>query len=243
MLAPPCPFAKSSVIPGCYQTYHIVARPLLFTPYNFIKKVNQTGGVIMKHHRLPRTMAAFAVALLLGTAGTQAAWAGSSQVPDNCADCHTAEGKSVWGMIKPGTQTDSSFDVQVGKDVWQVKYDSSTDLQKFRTAKQLRDDKAVKVVPRKVKGNSIVAAEISYKPSIDFMEPEMVIELGDLDNLLKQDPKEANYMVFDVRGYGDYIDGHLPRAVSLPYYRMIQFKDRLPKDKDTLIVTYCNSYG
>ena len=150
----------------------------------------------MKHHRRPRTMATFAVPLLLGTAGTQAAWAGPSQIPANCADCHTTAGK------------------------------------------------AVKVVPRsKVKGNSIVAAEISYKPSIDFMKPQMIIELGDLDNLLKQDPKEANYMLFDVRGFGDYIDGHLPRAVSLPYYRMIQFKDRLPKDKDTLIVTYCNSHG
>jgi hypothetical protein len=164
-------------------------------------------------------------------------------VASNCTGCHTSENGEIWGMIKPGSQTDSGFAVTINNTTYTVRYDKQTDLKKFFSAKQLRDDKSVKVVPRSTDGNTITAASISYKGNISFMQPEMVMELDELGNLLKQDPKEANYVLFDVRGYGDYIDGHLPGAVSLPYYRMIQFKDRLPKDKDTLIVTYCNSYG
>jgi len=164
-------------------------------------------------------------------------------VGNNCAKCHTSKNGTIFGMVAPGSQTDSSFSVRVNTTTYNVKLDNQSKLAKFISPKQLRDDKAVQVTPRSQSGNTITAASVSYKGNIHFMKPEMVIEIDDLGNLLKQDPKEANYVLFDVRGYGDYIDGHLPGAVSLPYYRMIQFKDRLPKDKDTLIVTYCNSYG
>lgn len=46
-------------------------------------------------------------------------------------------------------------------------------------------------------------------------------------------------MLFDARGYDNYIEGHLPGAVLLPYYEMSAYMDRLPKDKNTLIVSYC----
>ena len=187
----------------------------------------------------------FTIVLLAGglIAMSGQALAGSAMVASNCTGCHGSENGAIWGMVKPGSQTDKEFQLKIDETTYTVQYDEQTELQKFYSAKQLRDDKSVSVTPRKSNGNTIIAQQISYKDNISFLEPDMVMEIDELSDILKQDPKEADYVLYDVRGYGDYIDGHLPKAVSLPYYRMIQFKDRLPKDKNTLIITYCNSYG
>ena len=185
------------------------------------------------------------IVLLAGglVAMTGQALAGGDMVASNCTSCHSSKNGTIWGMVKPGSQTDKDFQVKIDETTYTVQYDDQTDLKKFYSAKQLRDDKSVSVAPRNKDGNTIIAQSISYKDNISYLKPDMVMEIDELSNILKQDPKEGNYVLYDVRGYGDYIDGHLPRAVSLPYYRMIQFKDRLPEDKNTLIITYCNSYG
>jgi len=196
----------------------------------------------MRKKTFNRGIAILAVTMLAGTFGS-AAWAGSGQIQQNCKACHDADNDTLWGMLKAGSQGDSSFAMQIGDTTWQLKYDKNSKMNKMRSIMQLRDDEAVMAHIKPTGKNQAYVTEFSYKPNLSFMEPDMVIELDDLANLLKQDPKEANYVLFDVRGYGDFIDGHLPGAVSLPYYRMNAFIDRLPKDKSTHIITYCNSYG
>ena len=196
----------------------------------------------MQRKTVGKTMALLAVTMLTGTVGG-AAWAASGQIQKNCAACHEAKDNTLWGLLQAGSQRDDSFAIRIDGTTWQLKYDKNSKLNKMKSVVQLRDDEAIMVKVQPTGTNQGYVEEFSYKPNLSFMEPEMVIELDDLANLLKKDPKEANYVVFDVRGYGDYIDGHLPGAVSLPYYRMNAFVDRLPKDKNTHIITYCNSYG
>jgi len=186
--------------------------------------------------------ASIVAAVMIAAAGNAAAGSGKAQVAGICAQCHKQEANVIRGLIKAGTQADTTFSVQVGGEVWNVRYDGNTKLKKMQSIKQLGDNEAVKVKFRN-EGSVVYAEEISYKPSMSFFPPDRVMELDELSGLLKKNPKKANYVVLDVRGVGDYNEGHLPNAISLPFYRFNKFKDRLPKDKSTLIVTYCNGYG
>lgn len=160
-----------------------------------------------------------------------------------CAECHKGDSQTIWGTLVPGSQTNTSVRVQAGKTVWNVLYDKNSKLNKMATVKDLRDEKAVRVQVRPGSGDSVYAVEISYKPNYKFKNPEDIITINEMAELLEKDPREGNYLIIDARGYDNFIEGHLPNAVLLPYYRLQAFKERLPADKDTLIATYCRGYS
>lgn len=163
-------------------------------------------------------------------------------VAPNCTGCHQAEENVIWGTIVPGTQTDTTVEVTTGRDVWKVRYDKNSDLDGFISAKELRDEKAVMVEFQPEKNGGVYAEEMSYKPSFHFHTPDHFITMSDVAQILKKSPEEGNYMVVDARGYDNFTEGHLPNAVNIPYYRLLEFKDRLPKDKNTLIIAYCRGF-
>jgi hypothetical protein len=165
------------------------------------------------------------------------------RIARNCKGCHSAGENTIWGLLRAGSQKEGSFEVVVDGTLWHVTYDKNSRLKKLQSIKQLRNEEAVMVRYRNAGAGNVYALEVRYKPNLSFIPADAVMEIGDLVNLLKQDPDEANYILFDARGVGDYNEGHIPGAVSLPYYRFNHFKNRLPKDKNTLIVMYCNSYG
>lgn len=182
-----------------------------------------------------------ATAVLLIMQGNLAAE--MAQASGTCKSCHKSDGKTLWGFIKAGSQKDDSFQVQVDGDVWDLVYDSSTKFAKNLTSiKELAHEKIV-MVKFKEEAGKLIATEVSYKTPSSFIPPEDVLETEKLVELLKKDPKKANYVIFDVRGVSNYQEAHLPKAQVLPNYRFFKYKDRLPKDKNTLIVAYCNSYG
>ncbi len=56
-------------------------------------------------------------------------------------------------------------------------------------------------------------------------------------------PRPEGVMIIDSRPYKPkYVNGHLPTAVNIPYTRFDKLKDRLPKDKNTLLIFYCGGY-
>lgn len=197
------------------------------------------GGKLMRRQFLKALIMAMIAVFVMGNS---AGAAGKERISAICSECHKNEANSIRGLLKSGSQGEDSFVVQAGKDVWNIRYDKGTKLNKFESIRQLGNEEAVKVRIRQ-NGGTVYAEEISYKPNYDFISPDMVMELDELAALLKKDPQKANYAIFDVRGVADYQEGHLPEAISFPFYRFNHFKDRLPKDKNTLIVTYCNSYG
>lgn len=169
--------------------------------------------------------------------------AAKAQVAPTCTGCHQATGNVLWGFLKGGSQTDASFQVQVDNDLWDIGYDKSTKLAKnLTTIKELANGKIV-TVKFKEEGGKTIATEVSYKTPRGYSSPENVMEVDELMALLKKDPKQANYMLLDVRGISNYEESHLPGAVAVPNYRFDKYKDRLPQDKNTLLVTYCNGYG
>lgn len=53
-------------------------------------------------------------------------------------------------------------------------------------------------------------------------------------------PMPENVMIIDARpAKSKYIKGHIPMAVSLPYTQFDKMTDKLPKDKNALLIFYC----
>jgi cytochrome c oxidase cbb3-type subunit 3 len=85
-------------------------------------------------------------------------------------------------------------------------------------------------------------------PSLDLGDPTLNPEADDpeftvgerfisLDSLVEALQTPAKLILLDARPPPDYVLGHIPGAVSVPFYAVDDFVDQLPKD--TWIVAYC----
>jgi len=174
--------------------------------------------------------------------GATPALAAKGTTAHNCLKCHQEEAGTIRGFMKAGSQTASSFAIDVDGTTIEIAYDASTKMAKNLTSAMEIGDNRIMMVKVKEEGGKNVATELSYKTPAAYSDPSLVMEAADLKALLKKDPKKANYAIIDVRGVSDYEQGHLPGAIVIPNYRFAKYKDRLPKDKNTQIVTYCNGY-
>ena len=53
-------------------------------------------------------------------------------------------------------------------------------------------------------------------------------------------PQPEGVMIIDSRPYKPkYANGHIPTAISIPDSQFDKMTDQLPKDKDTLLIFYC----
>ena len=53
-------------------------------------------------------------------------------------------------------------------------------------------------------------------------------------------PQPEGAMIIDSRPYKPkYVSGHIPTAVSIPDSQFDQMTDKLPENKDTLLIFYC----
>jgi 3-mercaptopyruvate sulfurtransferase SseA len=53
-------------------------------------------------------------------------------------------------------------------------------------------------------------------------------------------PQPEGVMIIDSRPYmAKYANGHIPTAISIPDSKFDQMTDKLPEDKNTLLIFYC----
>ena len=56
-------------------------------------------------------------------------------------------------------------------------------------------------------------------------------------------PKAEGVMIVDSRPYRPkYVKGHIPNAVNIPGSQFDKMTDKLPQDKDTLLIFYCGGF-
>ena len=64
--------------------------------------------------------------------------------------------------------------------------------------------------------------------SVDFVQQHVKI------------PKPDNVAIIDSRPYKPkYVKGHIPTAINIPHRQFDKLKDTLPKDKNALLIFYC----
>ena len=77
---------------------------------------------------------------------------------------------------------------------------------------------------------SVLAA---YSP----VESATIITTEQLQSMLKQKRK---YVLIDARSPQEYEDAHIIGAVNIPEKAFNKYRSRLPKDKNSLLIIYCN---
>ena len=164
-------------------------------------------------------------------------------VQKNCAKCHKdfGEMKNVMaGNLKSKAMKASSIQMKINNKLEMVKFTPETKISNLPEIKLLKSGMALRVHYDLV-GSDRVAKEIVVKPKIKVPE-DQIINAKELAKLVEMGPEKGGYTLVDSRPGPGYMKGHIPTAISIPFPKMKDMMDKLPKEKDSLIIFYCQGY-
>jgi rhodanese-related sulfurtransferase len=192
----------------------------------------------------PFTIACIGLIAVSATAYAQApAPAGKARMPQVCGNCHKVEANELRGYFENVAFKSKSI---------QLKIDAATEIVRF-------DDKTIKVVDVDKVGKGAMLRDIAMnrEARIEFVEkdgvktatlisfkgvakmpPEKELKYEQVLALVEQG-KASNTALIDSRPLPRFQEGTIPGAINLPYPAFDKFVDRLPKDKATPIVFFC----
>lgn len=180
----------------------------------------------------------FAFGVVLAASANQEKSAGTSGLVDSqCIKCHADyQGRDnlLAGTVIAHAGRSKSVLVQVGHERHAVTY---TDDTRMFLDGRLEEHVPVTMTVNAV-GNALTALEIRSMPPI-FIPDEKYITGEELYPLVIAGPHRAGYALFDVRPSSRFAEGHIPTARPLPLDKMAELRDRLPENKDTLLIFYC----
>ena len=175
-------------------------------------------------------------------------WGGSAigaKAPDvmvfnKCLKCHEdykTMKDIVAGDFYSRSRKAKSISVKVDNKFVVLKYEKDTTIKNVPNIKKLKKPVPVLVHYKKV-GQDLVATSIIAKPKFKVPEKQL-IETQEFAKLVAQGPSNAGYTLVDSRPGIRYREGHIPTAISIPFPKMKDLKDKLPKDKNRLLIFYC----
>lgn len=191
-----------------------------------------------------------AVSLALGAgtalvnAQSPAAPAGKPTIPQVCTNCHQAKPGMVQGLFE---------NVAFKSKAIQLKIDANTEILRF-------DPAAIEVVDAGKVGKGDMLRDIAKgrEARIEFVEkdgvktanlisfkgpikiaPEKLVGYEQVLALVEKGLVQSNAVLIDSRPLPRFQEGTIPGAINLPYPAFDKFVDRLPKEKNKLIVFFC----
>ena len=162
-----------------------------------------------------------------------------------CASCHEP-GDSLWGTFDQVAYTTQSIQMKIDDAVEIVNFDPKTltvlnvkpdpdnptePLREIKRGKEVRVEYAEK-------GGRKFATLVSAKPPIR-VAPEKMISTAEVEKLVAIGPAQGRYLLIDARPSPRFIEGAIPTAIGIPFVAFEKNIDKLPKDKNTLIIYYC----
>ncbi|MBN1694709.1 rhodanese-like domain-containing protein [candidate division WOR-3 bacterium] len=78
-------------------------------------------------------------------------------------------------------------------------------------------------------------ASRGFSKQIENIIEEQKLSSSELKELI--DKKDTGYILIDVRSESEYNSGYIPTAINVPYTRIHEQSEEIPKDK--LIIVYC----
>jgi Rhodanese-like domain len=196
----------------------------------------------MKHFK-PFTLFFIITILFILQTGVWAAGATQPMIQKNCLKCHQGFNKMeniLAGNLSSKSMKAHTIQVKINNRLELVKFDPDVKVQNIPDIKALKGAPALRVHYKTV-GHDRVATEIVVKPKIKVPENQL-IEVKELAELVTQGPQKGAYTLVDSRPTGAYMKGHIPTAISVPFPKMEEMADKFPKDKNQLLVFYCQGY-
>lgn len=165
--------------------------------------------------------------------------------PSMCAACHTLEPNQIGGYYESAAFKSLQMQVDVGGSAPQIlRFDPKAlkvvDDGVAKTPEFLRDaKKRHEVQVTFVEKDGVkVASEIRFKGPVKI-DPANLIDYAGVAKLVAEGPAKTPYTLIDSRPLVRFQEGAIPTAIHLPFIGFDKFVDRLPKDKNQLVVFYC----
>ena len=163
-----------------------------------------------------------------------------------CTTCHKPEANNLRGQWEIVAIKSSSLQVRIDDRSEVLRFDKEKlqvvnapeqgDLEKM--LRSIRKGHDVRVAFAEKDGVKYASA-VSVKPTVKLAAADR-IALADLEKLVAMGPEKSKYTLIDSRPASKFKEGAIPTAVSLPYPEFDKFVDRLPADKNSLVVFYCS---
>lgn len=157
-----------------------------------------------------------------------------------CLNCHQnfkSMKDTMAGNFRSRSNKAKSIQLKINNRMELVKFNSKTVVKNVPNIKALKEPIPIRVHYKKV-GSDLVATEIVAKPKMKVPEKQLM-STEELGKLVAQGPEKGNFTLVDSRPGIKYAEGHIPGAISIPFPKMKQSMDKLPKDKNQLLIFYC----
>ncbi|NWJ40921.1 MAG: sulfurtransferase [Geothrix sp.] len=163
-----------------------------------------------------------------------------------CTTCHTTAPDNLRGHFDNFAPKSNSFQLKIDERMEVLRFDKAT--VKVITPEPAADvEAAFKGI---AKGHEVrvqftekdgvkTATVVAVKPPVKLAANE-TITLDEVQKLVAMGPEKGKYFLFDSRPAPRFMEGAIPTAVNLPFPAFDKQVDKLPADKNALVVFYCS---
>lgn len=147
--------------------------------------------------------------------------------------CHTAQQGELWGNLKTVSGKAQMIQLDTGA-LWTVKFDENTKVKNWnQPLNKLPKEKEVTITYVE-KNGELYATLVNVKPPV-AVDPSKILKVAEMKKIY--DEKKA--LIIDCRPAGRYNEGHIPGSINIWFAEFDKHIDKLPQDKNQLIVYYC----
>lgn len=154
-----------------------------------------------------------------------------------CKQCHVPDEKILRGNFVSLSQKAETVQIQIGPATWIVKYDDNTRLIGAEKINKIPKEKEI-AIEIEDRAGQLYAKSISVKPPAKVPE-EKLIKVDELSKLIYDNSQKGRFLLIDSRPSPRYHEGHIPGAILIYDAEFDKNIEKLPKDKDILLIFYC----
>lgn len=180
----------------------------------------------------------------LSAAALLAAPAICADAPKEASAAQQVAANKVKGKIKTVVGASRTISIEVpNKGLMVLKFTPETKFINAKTYKDLAHDELMDIEFKVVGAENV--AVVLKKVVAELPKGVTQLNMDDAIALVEKGPKAGNYTMFDSRPGSRYHTGHIPGALSLPFGEMEKLDkegklvEKLPADKNALVVFYC----
>jgi len=161
-----------------------------------------------------------------------------------CSNCHTPEQGNLRGYFESVAYKTQSIQIRIDDAVEILRFDKTAlkvqNVLADNTDEPLRsikNGKEVRVQYTEKDGKKFATLVVA-KPAIK-VAPEKLLKTEEVEKLVAAGPENGKYLLIDCRPAPKFMEGAIPTAINIPFPAFDKNIDKLPKDKNALIVYYC----
>ena len=163
-----------------------------------------------------------------------------------CANCHQAEPGNLRGNFDSVSYKTQSIQIKIDDATEILRFDKNTlqlaNIPTFADSPSeslysLKRGKEIHIAFTEKEGVKF-ATLVSAKTTIK-VAPEKLITTADMEKLVAMGPEKGKYLLVDARPAPRFMEGAIPTAVNIPFAAFDKMTEKLPKDKNALIIYYC----